>query len=176
MASDSRKVELGPAIIEYGDDANKLLYETTIGGVVLTVETTYRELKIDQTGDTVRSKRITGRNAKVTVPFAEYDLEKLPQIMVGATLVTGPDGKKVEIATGVGQDLLTKARKVVIKPVDAKNDPSKWATLPLAFPETELSYNYDNDNERITNITLSSTPDDRDIILILGNEKVKAKS
>lgn len=174
MASDYRKLELGPAVIEYGDGQDKVLFETTIGGVVLTVETTYREQKVDQLGETVVSKRITGRNAKVTVPFAEYDLEKIPQIMVGATLIEGEDGKKVEIATGVGQDLLAKAKKVVIKPVAAKDDPMKWATLPLAFPETDLSYNYDNDNERITNITLSSTPDENGVILILGDATTTA--
>lgn len=176
MASDVKKIELGPAIVEYGDGQDTVLFETTIGGVVLTVETTYREQKIDQKGETVVSKRITGRNAKVTVPFAEYDLDKIPQIMVGATLVedsTG-GGKKVEITTAVGQDLITKAKKVVIKPVAAKNDPSKWATLPMAYPETDLQYNFDNDNERITNITLSSTPTDEDLILILGDEKVKS--
>ncbi|MCG7407692.1 hypothetical protein MH117_09675 [Paenibacillus sp. ACRRX] len=176
MASDVKKIELGPAIVEYGDAQDKVIFETTIGGVVLTVETTYREQKIDQKGETVVSKRITGRNAKVTVPFGEYDLDKIPQIMVGATLVkaaTG-DGKKVVISTAVGHDLITMAKKVVIKPVAAMSDPSKWATLPLAFPETELQYNYDNDNERITNVTLSSTPDDKDIVLILGDETVKA--
>lgn len=174
MASDVRKLELGPAIVEYGDGQDAVLFETTIGGVVLTVETTYREQKIDQKGETIVSKRITGRNAKVTVPFAEYDLDKIPKIMVGANLVQGANGTKVEIMTGVGQDLVTKAKKVVIKPVVAKNDPSKWATLPLAYPETDLQYNYDNDNERITNITLSSTPTDEDVILILGDEKVTA--
>lgn len=174
MASDVKKIELGPAIVEYGDGQDIVLFETTIGGVVLTVETTYREQKIDQKGETVVSKRITGRNAKVTVPFAEYDLDKIPKIMVGATLVEGADGKKVEITTAVGQDLITKAKKVVIKPVAAKNDPSKWATLPMAYPETDLQYNFDNDNERITNITLSSTPTDEDVVLILGDEKVTA--
>lgn len=174
MASDVRKLELGPAIVEYGDGQDVVLFETTIGGVVLTVETTYREQKIDQLGETVVSKRITGRNARVTVPFAEYDLEKIPQIMVGANLVEGDAGKKVEISTAVGQDLITKAKKVVIKPVADKNDPSKWTTLPMAFPETDLQYNYDNDNERITNITLSSTPDENGVILILGDATVTA--
>ncbi|WP_018755201.1 hypothetical protein [Paenibacillus terrigena] len=174
MASNVKKIELGPAIVEYGDAADKVLFETTIGGVVLTVETSYREQKIDQKGETVVSKRITGRNAKVTVPFAEYELSTIPKIMVGAELVKGAAGEKVLIKTGVGQDLITKVKKVVIKPVAAKDDPSKWATLPLAYPETDLQYNYDNDKERITNITLSSTPDDADIILILGDEKVTA--
>lgn len=174
MASNPRKIELGPAIVEYGDGQDKVLFETTIGGVVLTVTTTYREQKTDQGGETVWSKRITGRNASVTVPFAEYDLDKIPMIMVGATLVEGEDGQKVEITTAVGQDLIEKAKKVVIKPLAAKNDPSKWVTLPLAYPETDLQYNYDNDNERITNIVLNSTPDTNDVILILGDETVTA--
>lgn len=175
MASNVEKIELGPAIVEYGDGQDAVLFETTIGGVVLTVETTYREQKIDQEGETVVSKRITGRNAKVTVPFAEYDLDKIPKIMVGASLIEGTDGKKVEITTAVGQDLIKKAKKAVVKPIAGKNDPSTWATLPLAFPETDLQYNYDNDNERITNITLSSTPDENGVILVLGDASTTAK-
>ncbi|MFW5434355.1 hypothetical protein [Paenibacillus apiarius] len=174
MASDFQKLELGPAIVEYGDGQDKVLFETTIGGIVLTLETTYREQKVDQMGETPVSKRITGRIVKVTVPFAEYDLDKIPKIMVGANLIEGTDGKKVEITTSVGENLLSKAKKVVIKPKAAVNDPSKWATLPLAYPETDLQYNYDNDNERITNITLSSTPDEKDVILILGDATTTA--
>lgn len=176
MASNVEKIELGPAIVEYGDSGDKVIFETTVGGVNLAVETTYREQKIDQKGETVVSKRITGRNVSVTVPFAEYELTTIPKIMVGAEVVTNVTSSesKVLIKTGVGMDLLSKAKKVVIKPVAAKNDPSKWATLPLAYPETDLQYNYDNDNERITNVTLRSTPDVDDVVLILGDEQVTA--
>ena len=174
MASNAEKIELGPAIVEYGDSSDKVIFETTIGGVVLTVETTYRDQKTDQGGETIVDKRITGRNAKVTVPFAEYELGTIPKVMVGAEIVTGASGDKVLIKTGVGQSLLSKAKKVVIKPLAAKNDPSKWATIPLAYPETDLQYSYDNDNERITNVTLSATPDVDDVILVLGDETVTA--
>lgn len=174
MARDVRKIELGPAIVEYGEGADQVLFETTVGGVTLTVETAYREQKIDQTGDTVHTKRVTGRNVKVEIPFAEYQLNIIPQIMAGAELVKGKTGSKVLIKTGVGTDLLTKAKKAVIKPVAAKTDASKWVTLPLAFPETDLQFNYDNQNERITKVTLGSSPDPNDIILILGDEKITA--
>lgn len=174
MPSNIEKIELGPAIVEYGEGADVVSFETTIGGVQLTTETTYREQKIDQKGETVVSKRITGRNASVTVPFAEYQLDIIPKIMVGAELVTGAAGSKVNIKTGVGLDLITKAKKVVIKPVAHKEDPNYWVTLPLAYPETDLQYSYNNENERITNVVLRSTPDPDDIILILGDETITA--
>jgi len=173
MASNVEKVELGPAIVEYGDGADKVVFETTIGGVNLKVETSYRDQKIDQFGETVVSKKITGRNATVEVPFAEYDLTVIPKIMVGAEVVTGTDSKsKVLIKTAVGMDLIKKAKKVVIKPLAHVDNPDMWVTLPQAFPETDLEYAYDNDKERITKITLRSTPDADKVIVIMGDEEV----
>ena len=172
MAQNFSKIEIGPAIVEFGDGADRVIFETTIGGVVLTTETTYRDQKTDQTGETVVSRRITGRNVSVTVPFGEYELSVLPKIMVGAVAVTNGTNTKINLKTGVGHDLLEAAKKVVIKPISHKTDANYWATIPLAFPQTDLTYSYNNDNERITNVTLQATPDADDVILVLGNETI----
>lgn len=174
MARDIGKIELGPAIVEFGTGQDVISFETTIGGVNFTIETQYREQTIDQLGETVVKKNIIGRNASVTVPFAEKDLEVIPKVVAGSELVEDGTGKKVLIRTGVGIDLLEIADKVVIKPVGYENDASKWVTLPLAYPEADLNYSYDNDNERITNITFTSTPDADGVIAILGDEEVTA--
>ncbi|WP_379161370.1 hypothetical protein [Paenibacillus sp. sgz5001063] len=169
MAQDFSKIEIGPAIVEYGDGAGMVTFETTIGGVVLNTETTYREQKTDQTGETVVGKRITGRNVSVTVPFGEYEIDTIPKIMAGAEVVTGTGGSKVLIKTGVGANLIDTAKKAVIKPLAHKTDPGFWITLPLAYSETDLSYSFNNENERITNVTLRSTPDTDGVVLILGD-------
>lgn len=172
MAQDINKIELGPCIVEYGEGAEKVSFETTIGGVVLTSETTYRDQKTDQTGETIVGKRITGRNVSVTIPFGEYELSIIPKIMVGASVVTNADKSKVQINTGVGLNLVDTAKKAVIKPIARLTDKDYWVTIPLAYSETDLSYTYNNENERITNITLRSTPDENGIVLILGDETV----
>lgn len=172
MAQNIEKIELGPAIVEYGEGADMVVFETTVGGVNLTVETTYREQKTDQTGETIVSKRITGRNASVTVPFAEYQLDVIPKIMVGTEAVTGANGTKINVKTGVGLDLISAAKKVVIKPVAHKTNPEYWVTMPKAFPETDLQYNYNNENERITSVVLRSTPDENDVVVVLGDETI----
>ncbi|WP_068616597.1 hypothetical protein [Paenibacillus tuaregi] len=174
MAQNIEKIELGPAIVEYGEGADKVVFETTVGGINLQVETTYREQKTDQTGETIVSKRITGRNVSVEVPFAEYQLETIPKIMVGAEAVTSGGKTKINVKTGVGLDLISAAKKVVIKPVAHKTNADFWVTLPLAFPETDLQYNYNNDNERITKVVLRSTPDVDNVVAILGDESIKS--
>lgn len=174
MAQNFEKIELGPAIVEFGEGAGQVIFETTIGGVTLTTETTYRDQLTDQTGETVVGRRITGRNVTVTIPFGEYELSVIPKIMVGAEIVTGGTDSKVNVKTGVGMNLLDKAAKAVIKPIAHKTDPKFWATLPLAFPQTDLSYSYNNENERITNVTLQSTPDTDNVVLILGDETITA--
>ena len=174
MAQNFDKIEIGPAIVEFGEGVDMVTFETTIGGIVLTTETTYRDQLTDQTGQTVVGRRITGRNVSVTIPFGEYELSIIPKIMVGAEAVTGADGTKVNIKTGVGSNLLDAAKKAVIKPIAHKTDKNFWVTLPLAFPQTDLSYSYNNDNERITNVTLQSTPDENNIVAILGDEAITA--
>jgi len=174
MAQDFKKIEIGPAIVEYGTGADKITFETTIGGVVLNTETTYREQKTDQTGETVVDKRITGRNVSVQIPFAEYQIDIIPKIMTGAEIVTGTGGSKVLIKTGVGLSLLSTAKIAVIKPLAHKNDADFWTTLPLAYSETDVSYSYNNENERITNVTLRSTPDEDGVVLILGDDLITA--
>jgi hypothetical protein len=175
MAQNFDKIEIGPAIVEFGESgADQVIFETTIGGVVLTTETTYRDQLTDQTGETVVGRRITGRNVSVTIPFGEYELSIIPKIMVGAEAVTGANGTKVNVKTGVGSNLLDAAKKAVIKPIAHKTDPDYWVTLPLAFPQTDLSYSYNNENERITNVTLQSTPDVDNVVLILGDETITA--
>lgn len=174
MAQNFEKIELGPAIVEYGDDADKIVFETTIGGITFTTETTYRDQLTDQTGETVVGKRITGRNCSVTIPFAEYELSVIPKIMVGAEVVTDGTDSKINIKTGVGLNLIDTAKKAVIKPLAKKDDPNYWVTLPLAYSETDLNYSYNNDNERITNVTLRSTPDENGVVAILGDETITA--
>lgn len=174
MAQNFEKIEVGPAIVEYGTGVGMVTFETTIGGVVLTTETTYRDQKTDQTGETIVDKRITGRNVSVTVPFGEYDLSVIPKIMTGAEIVTGTGGSKVVVKTGVGLSLLATAKVAVIKPLAKRTDPDFWITLPLAYSETDVSYSYNNENERITNVTLRSTPDEDGVILIMGDDTITA--
>ena len=174
MAQNFEKIELGPAIVEYGEGADMVKFETTIGGITFTTETTYRDQLTDQTGETVVGKRITGRNCSATIPFAEYELSVIPKIMVGAEVVTDGTDSKINIKTGVGLNLIDTAKKAVIKPLAKKDDPKFWVTLPLAYSETDLNYAYNNENERITNVTLRSTPDEDDVVAILGDETITA--
>lgn len=174
MAQDFEKIEVGPAIVEYGTGSDLIKFETTIGGVVLTTETAYRDQKTDQTGETLVGKRIIGRNASVTIPFAEYEISVIPKIMTGTEIVTGSGGSKVLVKTGVGQNLVSSAKKAVIKPLARLTDPDYWITMPLAYSETDFSYSFNNDNERITNVTLRSTPDEDGVVLILGDDTITA--
>ncbi|WP_153979253.1 hypothetical protein [Paenibacillus xylanilyticus] len=174
MAQDFSKIELGPAIVEYGTGVDMVKFETTIGGVTFATETTYRDQLTDQTGETIVGKRITGRNCSITIPFAEYELSVIPKIMTGASVVTDGTDSKIELKTGVGLNLIDSAKQAVIKPLAKLNDPNYWVTLPKAYSETDLSYAYDNENERITNVTLRSTPDEDGVVAILGDSTITA--
>ncbi|MDT2194135.1 hypothetical protein [Paenibacillus larvae] len=82
------KLPLGPAIVEFGTGDDKVIFDITKGGIVFTANTETKDVTVDQYGKTPTDKIIESRTAKVTVPFALYDLDRLAKVMPNATYVS----------------------------------------------------------------------------------------
>lgn len=152
-------VPIGPAIVEFGEDSDKVEFDITKGGIVFTATFTKQDVIVDQYGDTPVKSIIKGLTAQVTVPFALHDLKKVNAITPGSELVTENDKTKLNVYGAAGYDMLKNAKKLVIKPTDPDSTEEDWITIPLAGPLPELNYGYDSDNERITNVTFAGYPD-----------------
>lgn len=80
----------------------------------------------------------------------------------GATLAGGTDAtsKRVDVTTGVGVNLLTVAKELVLHPVDkAANDRSEDFTVFKAATAGALQFAYKLEEERIFNVEFSGYPD-----------------
>src|SRR5690625_4917816 len=165
-------VPIGPAIVEYGEGAEKVEFNITKGGIVFSATVTKQDTTVDQFGDTPVKSIVKGGAAEVTVPFALHDLEKLQAVFPGSKLVTQGDKKKLEVTGKAGYDLLKNAKPLVVKPTDPDATEDDWITIPLAGAIAEPNYTYDSDNERVTNITFPAYPDmSRDgLLYILGED------
>lgn len=143
----------------------KIIYDgvdlgLTIGGVEVTVETTTKEIKVDQFGDTVASEYIMGRQIMVKVPMAETTVENMNSIMPGSVL-TGPEGaSKVEVRSGVNTNLLDAAKVLILRPVEkvdedtpdgSNDDKSEDLTVWKAATPGAASFAYKYNEERILN-------------------------
>ena len=161
MSINTENIKLGPCKVEFGEGQDKIVLESTQGGVVLTYEETSRIVNIDQYGTTPAKEIITGRTATIAVPFAEKDLDILKELLPGSKLVvnaTDPTKKRVDVSAVKVIDLLKIAKKVVLIPLAEDTTPNDHVTLYKAAPRTTLNYTYSYDNELITNTTFNGYP------------------
>lgn len=155
-------VPIGPATVEFGEGVDLVEFDITKGGIQFQSSTSKQDITVDQYGDTVVKSILKGRTAQVTVPFALHDLDKLAEVIPNSTLVTDattPTKKKIVVKSQAGYDMLTNAKKLVIKPTDPAATPNDWITIPLAGAMADPEYTYDSDNERVVNITFVAYPD-----------------
>lgn len=172
MAINTENIKLGPCRVEFGEGTDKIILETTQGGVVLTYEETSRVVNIDQYGTTPAKEIITGRTATIAVPFAEKDLDKLTKLLPGSVLVanaTDPTKKRVDVNAIKVIDLLKISKRVVLIPLAEGTTPNDYVTLYKAAPRSTLNYTYSYDNELITNVTFNGYPNEAGNLIAFGD-------
>lgn len=171
MPSSTDNVKLGVCTVTF--NAVDLGY--TKGGVVVEVQTSTHEVKVDQFGETPINELITGRMVTVKVPLAETTLENLVATMPGASLVTdGVDAnkKKVEVATGVSTSLLSVAQKLVLRPKGTTG--AEDFTVPLAMCPGALNFAYKVDDERVFMADFKGYADENGLLFVVGDETAEA--
>ncbi len=152
-------VKIGPAIVEYGEGADKQVFEITKGGIVFTATFTKQDVTVDQYGDTPVKSIVKGLAAQAVVPFALHDLKKISAVTPGSELITENDKQKLNVYSAAGYDMLANAKPLVIKPTDPDATENDWITIPLAGAIADPNYTYDSDTERVTNVTFAGYPD-----------------
>lgn len=150
----------------------------TKGGVEFNVTTETHEVLVDQFGNTPISEYINGRKVTVSVPLAETTLENLVKIMPGATLVTDgtdPTKKRVDVPTGIGTNLLSIAKPLVLHPIGLPvSDVSEDVTIPLAGTGGALAFAYKLDDERVYNVEFKAYPDADGLLFSVGDPTATA--
>lgn len=169
-SEQTKRVKLGPCIVKF--DATDL--GLTKGGVEVAITTNRYEVTVDQFGSTAINDIITGRSGTVTVPLAEYDLNKLLTVIPGATLVsdaTTPTKQKLEIPTAVGVSLIETAKVLTLHPKHLpETDRSEDVTVPLASPAGDLQFSFQVENERVYAIEFRMYPDEETgLLAVLGD-------
>ncbi|MCS1350322.1 hypothetical protein NXZ84_01855 [Mechercharimyces sp. CAU 1602] len=178
MATNYIDVPIGPAIVEFGS-TEPIVFDITKGGVVFSVETSVQDITVDQYGDTPVKTILKGRAAQVKIPLAEYDLERISQVMPDSELVTDSadaQKKKLIVKANAGFNVMTLADKLVIKPTDPNSTVNDYITIPLAAPMADIESTYDSDNVRIYNVTFKAyvDKDNGNQLFILGDETATA--
>lgn len=171
--TSSINVPIGAAIVEYGEGEDMVIFDITKGGISFGVSTSVQEVTVDQFGETPVKSIMKGRKAETTVPFALHDLKRLGAVMPNSKYVEEGTKKALFVSANAGFDMLSTAKKMVIKPTDPNATANDWITVPNAAASADPDYTFDPDNERIANITFNAFPEANGTLYILGDETVK---
>lgn len=161
MAQNFEKIVAGACKVTFDVGGTEpLVIETTIGGVEFNLEMMTREVKTDQTGDTIVKLLKKAVAITTVVPIAEYDLKTIFKTTPTATITTNTtSGKsKVELDANAGADLLQYAKKLKIEPLDPSLT-DLVITLPKALPMPKYKFKYDTDTDRIIGVEFTAFPD-----------------
>jgi hypothetical protein len=138
MAGNATDVRLGAAWVTFG--STDLGY--TKGGITFSLETTQREITVDQEGTSPISAVILGRRCTVDCPLAESSYSRLQALMPDSTYVDG----LFQISSGLGDNLLSFAQTLTITSKQNAND---WIKVYKAVPVASLRATFSPDGERI---------------------------
>jgi hypothetical protein len=115
-----------------------------------------------------------GRKAEASVPFALHDLEKLSKVMPNSKFTKEGDKSKLVVNAQAGFDMLSTAKKMVIKPTDPNATANDWITIPKAAAIADPDYTFNSDNERVSKVSFTAYPDQATgVLYVLGDETVK---
>lgn len=98
MANNPSNIRLGPCRVRWGGIDLGL----TKGGVQVEVQTSTKEVTVDQYGEAPVNEYITSRSLTVTAPFAETDIDTLHTLMSGTGSTMVGDGAKASGSITIG--------------------------------------------------------------------------
>jgi len=152
LTGDITKIEVGAHVVKFGASGSEVNLGFTTKGSEITYTPEYVDIMVDQLGNTVVDKRLSGEQVRVTLNLMEVDTDQLLRVMPAASAAaTGMDvGRRAgySIAQGASGVLILhpveladadKTRDwtipiaVVASPVTIPNKVDEATTLPIEF-------------------------------------------
>lgn len=133
----------------------------TLGGVKLTYERKFSDLKVDAYGDSPVDAALTGTNLTVSFKIAEPVAEAIARLLPEGTSLTGANGQQVGFGAGEGASMRAYAGALTLHPLNkAATDTSEDVTLYLAYPAANTELNYEVNNQRAVSVEFRALVDD----------------
>jgi hypothetical protein len=151
--------DLGPCSVIWDPAGDNLELNPTFGGVTFRDEVLDEDIHEDQAGLTIVDGVHTGRIVEVTIPMTRSSLAQLQVAIKGST--AGASNLKVKNWVGGNQFPLSKELR--IKPIVdnvPSGTPAEWLHILRAYPKSNLEWQYNNADQRVTNVVFKAFPDD----------------
>ena len=151
--------DLGPCSVIWDPSGDNIELNPTFGGVTFGDEVADEDIHEDQAGITIVDGVHTGRTVLTTLPMTRSSLAQLEVAIKGS--IAGATNLKV--TNWVGGNQFPLSRELLIKPI-VDNVPSltpaEWLHIHRAYPKSNLEWQYNNADQRVTNVVFKSFPDD----------------
>lgn len=144
---------LGPGIVDW--NSGEAVFQKTMGGIVFSYEELQVGIKEDQRGETDVTAVTSGVvNPVLSVPLTNEELSRLLLCFGNATAA-------LKVANPVGENISSRARRVIVKPIVngiISTDPAAWTYLHKAFPRITMEWTWDNAGQRVTTVLFTAYP------------------
>lgn len=151
MAYSAKDVQMGVCDVTY--KGVNLGY--TSGFVKVSYSADSIEKRVDQS-DAALDELLTTQTFEVTVPMAEYNLERFEDIFPGAKFTTDAAKKRLDLS-GLGGSLLpdtSTTLPLVITPLDGNANDK--ITLHYAVPKPGMDFSFEKENVRVYEVVFKA--------------------
>lgn len=165
--ADITKAELGVCQVTF----NSVDLGHTFGGVEVSYEPTYADVKVDAYGDTVVEKKLTGEKLTAKVPLAEFTIANLRAAMPQSEFA-GAANARITIGHKAGQSARSDSAQLVLHPQD-KGTRAHDIVIHKAYVASTITLMHKNDEQKIIEVTfealLDETKSDGNYLGLIGD-------
>ena len=151
--------DLGPCSVIWDPDGVNIELNPTFGGVTFRDEVFDEDIHEDQAGLTIVDGVHTGRVVETTLPMTRSSLAQL-EVAIKGSIATATN---LKVTNWVGGTQFALAKELRIKPI-VDNVPSadteEWLHVWRSYPKSNLEWQYNNADQRVTNVVFKAFPDD----------------
>lgn len=147
-------VKLGPCSVKLGG----VDLGHTKGGVTVMYTPEYKDIQVDQYGNTVAERVLIGEKLTAQVPLAEATLANIENAIPAATDV---GSARATIGKDAGERMAQYALELVLHPLaNASSDLSEDVVIHKAIVDGEIEIAFNNEDERVLNVTFMALLDE----------------
>jgi hypothetical protein len=159
----TQNMELTPMRVSFGTAGSEVDLGGTLSNVVVSVGISKAEIKADQSGVTVRDRRVSGQVFTVTTELAEIqDKDIWKVVFPHAKLVDDGFGNKMMyFEAAIGDSDLANSKRLILHPLSKQDsDKSGDYTFFLACSSAESEITYGPEEQARLKIVWNILPDD----------------
>ncbi len=152
-----QNVTIGPATLTY----KGIVLGHTLGGAKLSYDRKFKELNVDQYGQSMVDMALISNDLRIEVTLAEPVVAQIQYAVPEATYTTGVGGAKLALGSDAGVTLRQYAGELVLHPqAKATNDRTQDVTIYLAVAIDKLEMDYTVDKQRTYKVIFAGLIDE----------------